>query len=140
MIELAHSSRVTSTFDPKRTFKKGRWLVKLPVTSFLAALLVVVAVVCFFRWANYETKKAHAAFTTRDVIAAIENVISPVDVDHDEWDSFLRWPIRDPRLETVRQRCLGISKEYSGLETGKDIATAGEAQLRVILNELRNLA
>jgi hypothetical protein len=110
------------------------------VASFLAALLVVVALFCFFRWANYETKKAHAAFTTRDVIAAIENVISPVDDDHDEWDSFLSWPIRDPRLETVRQRCLAISKEYSGIEKGKDIATAGEAQLRVILEELRNLA
>lgn len=104
---------------------------------FLIVGLCVIAVVCFFGWANYRTKEEHAAFTRPDVIAAIENVLSSKDY-HDEWDLFLAWPIGDSYLESVRQRCVAISNEYSGTEKGKDIATLGEAQLRLILEELKN--
>jgi hypothetical protein len=101
----------------------------------LATILLVAMAFCFFWWAKYQTKKAHAAFTKADVISAIENVLSP-DY-HDEWDSFLAWPIGDSCLESVRQRCIAISGAHSGTEKGKDIGSAGEAQLLLILNELK---
>ncbi len=100
--------------------------------------LVVVAAVGIFIWANRGTQKRHAAFTKTDVVAAIENALS--GDYHDEWDLFLAWPISDPSLESVRQRCLAIAREYSGIEKGKDIATDGEAKLREILAELRSYA
>src|SRR5262245_58866385 len=95
----------------------------------LIATLLFIIVFCFFCWANRQTKKQHAAFTKRDVIAAIENVLSP-DGYHDEWDLFLSWPIGDSYLESVRQRCIAISNDHS--EKGKDIATTGETQLHLI--------
>ena len=97
--------------------------------------VVIIAVVCFFAWSHYQAKKQHAVFTKDDVAAAIENVLS--GEYHDEWDLFLAWPIRDPYLESIRQRCIAISEEYSGTEKGKDIATGGSSQLRLILDELK---
>jgi hypothetical protein len=105
---------------------------------FLIIALLLIAVFCFFGWANRQTKKQHAAFTKNDVIAAIENVLS--DGHHDEWDLFLAWPIGDSYLESVRQQCLAISNEFSGIEKGKDIATGGETKLYLILDELKNHA
>ena len=104
----------------------------------LIVWLVIIAIVVFFDWANHRTKIQHAAFTKSDVIAAIENVVS--GDDHDEWDLFLAWPIGDPYLESVRQRCLAISSEYSGIEQGKDIATKGETILHEILDEIKSRA
>ena len=104
----------------------------------LIIALLVVAVVAFFTWANYRTKKEHAAFTKTDVIAAIEDVLE--DGYHDEWDLFLAWPIGDAYLESVRQRCIAISSEYSGIEKGKDIATKGETKLHEILVEIKSRA
>ena len=103
----------------------------------LTVTLLVILVFSFFGWANRRTKKEHAAFTKRDVITAIENVLSS-DHYHDEWDLFLAWPIGDSYLESVRQRCIAISSEYSGTEKGKDIATSGETNLRLILDELKS--
>lgn len=95
---------------------------------------LVGAVFCLFAWFDYQTKKRHASFTRSAVIEAIENVLS--GEYHDEWDLFLAWPVGDSYLESVRQRCIAISSEHSGTETGKDIATAGETKLHFILDEL----
>ncbi|HSI42970.1 MAG TPA: hypothetical protein VK949_01395 [Methylotenera sp.] len=59
---------------------------------------------------------------------------------HDEWDLFLTWPIQNSYLELVRKRCIVISDKHSGSEKGKDIATSGEAELYLILEELKNHA
>ena len=98
-------------------------------------LIFVIGVCGFFWWANHRTRKEHATFAKEDVISAIENVLS--NGRHDQWDLFLAWPIDDSYLEGVRHQCLAISSEHSEAEKGKDIATAGETKLRVILNELK---
>ena len=104
----------------------------------LIVALLVIAVFCLFAWGNHQTKKQHAAFTKSNVIAAIENVLS--NGYHDEWDLFLAWPIGDSYLESVRQRCIAISKEYSDTEKWNDISTNGEAKLHLVLDELKNHA
>ena len=101
--------------------------------------LIVIAVPWLFAWGNHQSKKQHAAFTKSDVMAAIEDVLSD-GYHHDEWEMFLAWPIGDSYLESVRQRCIAISNEYSGTEKGKDIATNGEAKLHLVLDELKNRA
>lgn len=89
----------------------------------------------FLIWANYKTRKQHERFTKSDVVAALENVISSNPSNHDEWDLFLSWPIRDQYLESLRQRCLVISSDHSD-ETGKDLSIEGEEKVRSILKEL----
>jgi hypothetical protein len=59
----------------------------------LIAATVIAGVMSFFVWANYRTKKHHAAFATSDVTEAIQNALS--GDYHDEWDLFLAWPIND---------------------------------------------
>lgn len=105
-----------------------KWLLILAVS--------LGAVFLLFIWLNHKTKAVHAAFARDDVIAAIENVLGP-DM-HDEWDLFLAWPIDDPYLESVRQRCIAIDAAHSGTERGKDIGSEGEKRLREILVELRS--
>ena len=107
-------------------------------------LIIVVTATIFlalpFVLANLLTKRRHFAFTKDDVVGAIENVLSNIDETHDQWDMFLSWPIRDHELESIRQKCLTIDKDYSYKEKGKDIASAGEQKLRSILEELKRRA
>ena len=100
----------------------------------LIVTLLVLAAFGVLVWANHQTSKQHALLSKSDVVAAIENVLS--GSYHDEWDLFLAWPIRDSYLESIRQRCIAVSKDYSG-EPGRDIASGGEAKLRLILEELQ---
>ena len=104
----------------------------------IASLIIVViaGIAGFFIWANYQTRKRHEKFTKNDVVAALENVISFNSVDHDEWDSFLSWPISDPYLESLRHRCLDISADHSD-EQGRDLSMEGEEKIRSMLKELR---
>ena len=107
-------------------------------TILIAIIAVILGIVIFFTWANYQAKKQHAAFSKEDVVSAINNALS--GKMHDDWDLFLSWPIRDPYLESVRQRCRSISEKYSGTEPGKDIGTPGEQELKIILGELNGRA
>lgn len=84
-------------------------------------------------------KKAHAAFTKWDVIDAIQHGMSPEDDHDDQWGSFLLWPIRDPLLEAVRQRCIAIANQYSSKEKDKSMASGVETELRLIVDELMGL-
>jgi len=108
------------------------------MTWIVTVSLIAVFTGAFFWWANSQTKKQHAAFTRDDVVKAIESVFT--NDSHDEWDLFLAWPIKDPPLESVRQKCLLICREHAGKEKGKDIETAGESKLRLILDELTRRA
>ena len=98
-------------------------------------IVVLAGIVGFFIWANHQTRKQHERFTKSDVVAALENVISSDSVDHDEWDLFLSWSIRDPYLESLRMQCLEISSFLSD-EHGRDLSLAGEEKVRSILREL----
>jgi hypothetical protein len=103
----------------------------------IASVIIVVlaGVAGFFIWANYQTRKQHERFTKSDVVAALESVISTESVDHDAWDLFLSWPIKDPYLESLRKRCLDISSDHSD-EPGRDLSIEGEEKVRSILKEL----
>ena len=72
------------------------------------------------------TRREHAKFTRREVEAALEEFVSPDSVYHDLWDLFLAWPVDDPYLESIRQRCRRVAE-----------GNAAEDQVRAILAELR---
>ena len=91
-------------------------------------VLVLVALVAgFFAWANAQTRRAHAKFTLRDVEIALEEFVSPDSTYHDTWDLFCAWPIDDPHLESIRQRCCFLTEGQTG----------AEEQVHAMLAELR---
>ena len=99
----------------------------MSIVAWIAGVVVVVA--GFFTWANSRTRRQHAQFDSKDVEAALEEFVSPDSRDHDTWDLFLSWPIADPYLESVRQRCQAVA--------GHDADPAAKDHVRAILSELR---
>jgi len=99
-------------------------------------LLIAVSVVGFFVWANQKTKKTHARFKLSDVVDALEDFISPNSY-HDDWDLFLRWPIDDLYLESIRERCLRVVQDCPPETATEEISKNGLEQIHSILEELR---
>lgn len=105
--------------------------------SLWAVVIVAAAgIVVFFVWANRQTAKAHARFTSKDVEAALSELLDPQARDHDTWDLFLAWPINDTYLESIRLECLKICQECPPVP-GKDINEEGEKRVAALLAELR---
>jgi hypothetical protein len=104
----------------------------------IAGLAVVIALVALvFILGSRTTALGHARFTTADVEEALTEVISPDSAYHDAWDLFLAWPIGDPYLESIRQRCLAIVKNDDPPK-GRDISYGAERQIKALLDELRS--
>jgi hypothetical protein len=104
---------------------------------FLILIAAVGAIVLFFTWANRYTAKAHARFQGGDVEAALTELVSPHSNDHDTWDLFLGWPIDDPYLESIRQRCLTIVRECPASHAREDMSQEGLNRVQALLDELR---
>ena len=99
-----------------------------PIALIAGTVVILVAlIVAFFAWANARTRRAHAGFKLRDVEIALEEFVSPAAADHGTWDLFRSWPIDDPYLESVRQRCRDLSEGQTG----------AEEKVRAMLAELR---
>src|SRR6187402_1186970 len=98
----------------------------------MVVALVLGGVPAFFVWANWDTRKRHARYTHRDVIAVLEHTLSPSG-DLDEWDLFCGWTIDDPYLESVRRRCIQISDECRGRPSDEFVA-----RLKPVLEELNS--
>ena len=101
-----------------------------------ALMLLIAAVAAVFIIGNRTTALAHTRFTASDVEQALDEVISPDSEYHDAWDLVLSWPIGDPELESVRQRCLEIVKHDSP-PPGRDLSYGAEREVRALLQELR---
>jgi hypothetical protein len=99
--------------------------------------LIVAAVVGFFTWANVRTKHAHARSTRTDVEQALEELVSPDSTYLDTWDLFIAWPIDDPYLESIRQRCLRVVEECTPEKPTEYISQTGVQRVRAMLAELR---
>jgi hypothetical protein len=97
--------------------------------------VLLASVFAFFIWANSRTRKQHAHFAHSDVEDALEELLS--NDSHDNWDLFLAWPIDDPYLESLRQRCLRVVEECPREKPNEDISQAGTEQVRAMLKELR---
>ena len=91
---------------------------------------IAFLVLGFFVFASKLTRRAHARSTQSDVEAALEEFVSPESAYHDTWDLFLAWPIDDPYLESIRQRCQTVA-------AGRDGDPAAVDHVRAILSELR---
>jgi hypothetical protein len=104
----------------------------------IGAAVVISFAIAFFVRGNGETaiRRQHARFTSQDVRSAVENCLDLDGTDHDEWDLFLGFPIDDPYLESVRQRCIRIWDE----DGPEPVETRFRRELEEILQELRTRA
>src|SRR5688500_9145583 len=106
----------------------------------IAAVTVVFAIIaliaCIFIVGNRKAALEHARFCTADVEEALAAVVSRDSQYHDAWDLFLSWPIGDPYLESIRQRCLAVVNGDAP-PPGRDLSHGAERELRRLLEELR---
>jgi hypothetical protein len=101
----------------------------------IGAAVLLSFIIAFFVWGNGETaiRREHARFTREDVQSAVENCLDQHGTDHDEWDLFLGFPIDDPYLESVRQRCIRVWDE----DGPEPVEARLRRELEAILQELR---
>ena len=104
--------------------------------------VIVVLTTCFvgtavvFVFASREARRMHTAFRPSDVESALQCVLDDSQCCHDEFDLFLTWPIDDPYLEAIRERCHRILRTCA--KPGEDISEDGKEQIRAILRELQS--
>lgn len=103
----------------------------------IGGVVLIASVAAFFVWANGGTERQHARFTSEDVQSAIENCLDLHGDDHDEWDLFLGFPIDDPYLESVRQRCIRI---WDQDDVSEPVEGRLRQELEQTLQELRKRA
>lgn len=101
-----------------------------------ALMLLIAAIAAVFIVGNRTTALAQARFTASEIEEALDEVVSPDSEYHDAWDLFLSWPMSDPELESVRQRCLEIVKNDSP-PPGRDLSYGAEREVRALLKQLR---
>lgn len=106
--------------------------------NFMTAIGLLIAFISgFFILANYQTRRSHAQFTPSAVAGALEELLSPNSSSLDEWDLFLAWPIDDPFLESIRQRCLIVIRECPAKHSNEDMSQKGLENICALLAELQ---
>jgi hypothetical protein len=100
----------------------------------IGAAVLISFVIAFFVWGNGNAvmRREHARFTREDAQSAVENCLDPHGIDHDEWDLFLGFPVDDPYLESIRQRCIRVWDE----DGPEPVAPRLRRELEEILREL----
>ena len=101
-------------------------------------LSAALAVTGFFLWARRQTRRKHARFRRQDVRDAFEQVLSANAFTRDTWELFLKWPIDDPYLESIRQRCRHVVADWPRTKVTEYIAKEGIDRLEEIYKELCN--
>lgn len=77
---------------------------------------------------------------TREAVATtIENFLNGVGGPWD-WDDFISFPITDPRLDEIRERCNALSAEFPSTEPGHYCGPDGFEVMRGFVRGLRKPA
>lgn len=103
----------------------------------LLSLVPIAGIALLFFWGNMRTARVHGRFRPKDVEEALAELVSPDSEYFDAWDLFLAWPIDDPDLELIRQRCLAIVRECPP-RSGEYLSKEGAAMVAALLEELRS--
>ncbi len=100
----------------------------------LSAALVMTA---FFLWIRRRIGRRHAQFKRVDVEEALQAIVSERTFSRDAWERFLRWPIDDPHLESVRQSCRHVVADFPPTRVTEIIGKEELERLREIHRELQ---
>lgn len=106
--------------------------------NWILALVVVAGIGLLFFWGDRRSARVHARWQANDVEEALAEVVSPYAGNLDTWDLFLAWPIDDPHLESIRQRCLAIVRECPPRHPRQYLSHEGVAKVAALLEELRS--
>jgi hypothetical protein len=101
-----------------------RWLLWLAVG--------LGAIVLFFAWANWYTRRRHLRTTKQQFVNAIEQFFAGT-LEVDDWELFLAHPMGDSGLEALRSRLQGFTWEKG---EGRDEMRAALSTLRASLASL----
>ena len=102
----------------------------------LVMTLIGVGVLVAMRLFVRRTSTTHRAFTSDEVEFALEQFLDLTEGStHDDWDLFLGWPVDDPYLESVRQKCLTIVRDSGSVPA--EINPQNRDRISEILRELR---
>jgi hypothetical protein len=99
-------------------------------------VLIALLVTAFFLWARRRTGQKQTGLQRGDVRKALEEVISESSFSRDNWELFVKWPIDDPYLESVRQRCRRILADHPRTKVTAYVSKEGVDKLRKVLEEL----
>ena len=77
--------------------------------------------------------------TREEVATTIENFLDGLGERWD-WDDFISFPITDPRLDEIRERCNRLSEEFPAAERGHYCGPGGVEVMRAFVRELRELS
>ena len=102
--------------------------------TFFVLFFGAIAVGLVFALGNWWTKRTRGGSTAQDVVTSIETLFGPGSMD--EWEFFLEWPIADPYLESVRQRCRAIYEEHDA-QPGQYMTDQGIRLVGEVLAELK---
>lgn len=103
----------------------------------LIICVIAIVIVILFVFVRQKTREKYTAFDRKDVISALENLISKDARDHDEFDLFRAWPIDNPYLESIRQRAVEIYVQYHEPNSVQDINQEGVKQIEKLIDEVR---
>ena len=118
--------------------KAGEVTIISVTMRWIVGLGLVAAWVLFTILVNRRVAKVHARFQVRDVEEVLAELASTGSQTCDNWDQFLAWPIDDPYLDSIRQRCLTIDRECAPKHEDEAINEDGVARIRTLLQELRD--
>src|SRR5262245_59113526 len=88
--------------------------------------LVVGAIIAFFAWANWQTRRNRLRTTKEQFEKALVEFLAG-DLEIDDWELFLAHPMGRPELEALRLRLRGFTWEAG---EGRDEVRDGLAKLR----------
>jgi hypothetical protein len=96
------------------------------VKLLLCFTLGIGAIILFFAWANWATRRRHLRITNEQFVKALEGFMAGT-LEVDDWELFLAHPMGDPELEALRLRLQGFTWEAG---EGRDEMRAGLTRLR----------
>jgi hypothetical protein len=68
---------------------------------------------------------------------ALEEVVSASSFTRENWELFLKWPIDDPHLETIRQHCRYIVADNPRTKIAEYISKDGVEELKEVLKQFK---
>jgi len=81
-------------------------------------------------------KKGGVSYTVSEVRAYLQQFLEGKGNPY-EWDDFLSIPIKDPYLDSIKNRCHRLQGDYPPTEPGHWCSAKGEEILREYIKELK---
>jgi hypothetical protein len=112
---------------------------------FISIALLIVAILLLFTVLNWLTRHWPQRVTPQEFAQTLERVIElaendNIEGDSDETDFAFVSPIRDFRLEAIRQQCLRLASDHRPSRELEFCGPKGVEQLKILLKEVQSMS